>query len=86
MTTKNQYIAQARAANPKPQYRIENGVEIELTDDEYEVSLAAWAEMRIQQDEVDAARETSEAAAASGRAKLAALGLTEAEVAALLGA
>ena len=41
MTTKAQYMTQARAANPQPQYRTVNGEEIELTDDEYEESIEA---------------------------------------------
>lgn len=85
MTTKAEYIAQARAANPKPQYATVNGEQIELTDDEYETSLEAWAEMKVQQEAVQTAKETALAAKTSARNKLAALGLTDAEVNALLG-
>ena len=53
MTTKAEYIAQARAANPKPQYATINGVKVELTDEEYEVSIEAWALMRWYQDNPD---------------------------------
>lgn len=85
MTTKQQYVAQARTANPQPQYRTENGERIELTDDEYESSLEAWADMKIQQDAAETAEQAAIAAKESAKAKLAALGLTEAEVNALIG-
>ena len=57
---------------------------IDLTQDEIaelEISRAAAA---ARQEEEDAARAAEEAARESARAKLAALGLTEAEVAALV--
>ena len=54
MTTKNQYIAQAKQENPQPQYCKVNGTQIELTDEEYEASIIAWAEMRVAQDEINA--------------------------------
>lgn len=53
MTTKNEYAAQARAANPKPQYATLNGVQVELTNDEYETAIEAWALMRWYQDNPD---------------------------------
>ena len=53
MTTKAEYVAQARAANPKPQYATINGVQIELTDDEYDAAIEAWALMRWYQDNPD---------------------------------
>lgn len=53
MTTKAQYAAQCRAANPKPQYATINGVRVELTDDEYEAAIEAWALMRWYQDNPD---------------------------------
>ena len=85
MTTKAQFISQARKANPKPQYRTENGVQIELTDEEYEHSLEMWAEMKVQQAEVEAAKQAEADAKASAIAKLAALGLTEEEAKAIVG-
>jgi lipopolysaccharide biosynthesis regulator YciM len=83
MTTKNQYIQQARAANPKPQYRTVNGVEIELSDDEYEASLEAWAEMRLEQDATEA---SAAELLATKKAAYAKLGLTNDEIEAVLGA
>jgi hypothetical protein len=85
MTTKTQFIAEAKAANPKPLYRTENGTPIELTDEEYESSIEAWAEMRVEQEKIAEQSRAKEAAAASGRAKLAALGLTDDEIDALVG-
>lgn len=82
MTTKAQYIAQARAANPQPQHVTINGEQIELTDDEYEASLEAWAEMRVAQDKHVAETETARESALD---KLKALGLTDAEIKALVG-
>jgi hypothetical protein len=54
MTTKNEYISQAKKDNPKPQYCTINGEKIELTDAEWEYSIEAWAEMRVAQDEINA--------------------------------
>lgn len=85
MTTKQQFIQQAKAANPQPQYATINGEQVELSDDEYEASIEAWAEMMFQQEQVALAAEAAEQAKASATAKLAALGLTDEEVSALLG-
>lgn len=82
MTTKQQYIAEARAANPQPQYRTVNGESIELTDDEYEASLEAWAEMRVSQ---DLAQAEADAIIAAKRSAYIKLGLTESEISAILG-
>ena len=53
MTTKAEYAAQARTANPKPQYATINGVQVELTDNEYDAAIEAWALMRWYQDNPD---------------------------------
>ena len=82
MTTKTQYITQAKAANPQPQYRIENDVQIQLSDEEYEASIVAWAEMRVTQ---DAAEAEAAKLLATKKAAYAKLGLTEAEIEALVG-
>ena len=82
MTTKQQYIAEARAANPQPQYRTVNGESIELTDDEYEASLEAWAEMRVSQ---DLAQAEADAIIAAKRSAYIKLGLTDDEISAILG-
>jgi len=82
MTTKAQYMTQARAANPQPQYRTVNGEQIELTDDEYEASIEAWAEMRVEQ---DAAEAQAQAALATKRSAYKKLGLTDQEIDALIG-
>ena len=85
MTTKINYIAQARAANPKPQYRTENDVRIELNDDEYENSLLMWAEMKIQQEKIETEKQNIATAKTSACAKLVALGLSDDEIVALIG-
>jgi len=82
MTTKQQYITQAKAANPKPLYATINGEQVQLSDAEYEASIESWAEMRVAQ---DAHIDQQSAAKESAKAKLAALGLTEAEVNAIIG-
>ena len=81
MTTKQQYVAQARSESPQPQYRTVNEEQIELTDDEYEMSLVAWAEMRLEQDAVESAIENKIAARQSVFDRL---GLTADEAALLL--
>ena len=53
MTTKAEYAAQARAANPKPQHTTINDVQVELTDDEYDAAIEAWALMRWYQENPD---------------------------------
>ena len=85
MTTKNQYIAEARAANPYPQFAQINGEPVQLTKDEYEANLEAWAEMRVAQDEHQREIDERNAALQSAEGKLAALGLTPEEIAAFLG-
>jgi len=85
MTTKQQYITQAKAANPKPLYATINDEQVQLSDAEYDETITAWAEMRVAQDVAAEADADAAAAAASGRAKLAALGLTDDEIDALLG-
>lgn len=83
MTTKTQYVAQAKAANPQPMFANINGAQVELSESEYDDAITAWAEMRVAQDtyinEQTIAKE-------SARAKLAALGLTDTEINALVGA
>lgn len=85
MTTKKELVAQAKQDNPKPLYRTDNGVQIELTDAEYEETIEKWAEMRLEQMAVEQAATEKEAARLSARAKLATFGLTEQEIDAMLG-
>lgn len=85
MTTKQDLIAQAKRDNPKPLYRTDNGIQTELTDAEYDEAINNWADMRLEQLAVEQAEADKQAAKASARAKLAALGLTDSEVASLLG-
>jgi hypothetical protein len=85
MTNKNDYIEQARKANPAPQFADVNGDRVQLTNEQYEASLEAWAQMQLEQDAVEAQRQAAAAAKESARAKLSALGLTDKEIAALVG-
>jgi hypothetical protein len=50
MKTKQQYADECRAAHPKPIHHTTNGVQVELTDDEYEMMIENWAIMRLHQD------------------------------------
>lgn len=86
MTTKKELIEQAKRENPKPLYRTDNDVQTELTDAEYDEAIEKWAEMRLEQLAVEQAEADKQTAKASARAKLAKLGLTEQEIAALIGA
>lgn len=81
MKTKNDYIAEARQDNPKPMFYDANGVKIELSDDEYEAAIEAWATMRVQQ---DAAKSEADAKLATKRSAYAKLGLTDDEINAIL--
>jgi hypothetical protein len=85
MTTKQQLITQAKKDNPKPLFRVENDVQIELTDAEYEESIEKWAEMRLEQLAIEQADADEAVARESALSKLSALGLTDDEVRALLG-
>jgi len=58
----------------------------EMTADEYAEWQALWADVEAQAAADEQAAEDKAAAAASGRTKLAALGLTDDEINALLGA
>jgi hypothetical protein len=50
--TQNEYAEQCRTENPKMVETI-NGIERELTTDEYEQAVTAWALMRWYQDNPD---------------------------------
>lgn len=82
MTTKAQYMTQARAANPQPQHATINGEAVALTDAEYEASIEAWAAMRVEQ---DAAETKAQAVLATKRSAYKKLGLTDEEIDALIG-
>jgi hypothetical protein len=51
--TKNQYITLCKSENPKMIQTI-NGVERELSKEEYEEAAIAWAEMKVEQDKAEA--------------------------------
>jgi hypothetical protein len=47
--TRDKLIAQAKADNPKPMYATINGVQVELSDAEYDEAIENWADMRLAQ-------------------------------------
>jgi len=82
MKSKDDYIAEARQENPKPIFHDANGIKIQLSDDEYEVAIEAWAIMRVKQ---DAAKNETDTNLALKRSAYTKLGLTDAEINAILG-
>jgi hypothetical protein len=82
MTTKSDLIAQCKAENPKIVSMI-NGEEIELIGAEYDKACNDWAEMRLIQIAKDAQDAAEQATKEAAQAKLAALGLTEADLIAI---
>ena len=82
MTTRAQFVTKAKADNPKPQYKTINGVQIELTDEEYETSIQALATMLVEQQEAELEAQSK---AEARQAVLDKLGLTADEAAALFG-
>jgi hypothetical protein len=48
--TYDEYVALCKAENPPPLYAHVNGVEIELTPEEYDDAVDHWATMRVEQD------------------------------------
>ena len=82
MTTKKQYADQCRAENPKPVYATVNGVQVLLTDDEYEAMIQNFASMRYEQDQFEAEQINNDLARQTVLDKL---GLTADEIATLLG-
>ena len=81
MTTLQNFITQAKTANPKPQYKTINDEKIKLNDEEYEISIEALATMQLEQEKNEIEIEVKKQ---NLQAVLDKLGLTENEVAALL--
>jgi len=81
--TKTQRIAAFRAEYSEL-FRQVNGSRIKLTDEEYETTLAEWADNEIAKEAEVAAKEEAEAQKVLGKAKLKALGLTDDEINALI--
>ena len=81
--TKTQRIEAFRAEYPEL-FKQVNGDRIQLTDEEYEATIAEWADNQIAQEVKEQAKLDAEAAAVAGKAKLKALGLTDAEIEALV--
>ena len=81
--TKTQRIAAFKAEHPEL-FKQVNGERIQLTDEEYQTTIAEWADNQIAQEAEEQAKLEAEAVAAAGKAKLKALGLTDAEINALI--
>jgi hypothetical protein len=81
--TKTQRIEAFRVEYPEL-FKQVNDDRIKLTDEEYEATLAEWADNQIAKEAQDAARAEAEAKKETGKAKLKALGLTDAEIEALV--
>jgi hypothetical protein len=81
--TKTQRIEAFRAEYPEL-FKQVNGDRIQLTDEEYEITLGEWADNQIAKEAEETARLEAEAKKESGKAKLKALGLTDAEIEALV--
>ena len=82
MKTKNDFIAECKAANPKMVQTV-NGESRELTSEEYEEACANWADMQMLAQEYAAAKLLEDETKAIAQAKLAALGLTTDDLKAL---
>ena len=82
--TKTERIEAFRAEYPEL-FKQVNDDRIKLTDEEYEATLAEWADNAIAKEAQDAERASVEAKKESGKAKLKALGLSDAEIEALVG-
>jgi len=77
--TKTEMMAKIRKDNPKAFHNV-NGEQIEITGAEYEALISQWAEAALAKEAEDAVQA---AAKASAEAKLAALGLTTADLKAI---
>jgi hypothetical protein len=83
MTTKDDLIAKFRDENPTIT-SIFNGEAIVLSDEEYEITLNNWVAMRLEQIALADSITKTDADKATAQDKLAKLGLTADEIAALL--
>ena len=81
--TKQQWIDKFRAENPELFKQVDND-RIKLTNDEYEETLAFWADNQIALEAELKAKADTEAKKESGKTKLKALGLSDAEIKALI--
>lgn len=82
--TKQQWIDQFKAEYTEL-YKSVNGERIKLSDDEYEEMISYWADNQIAKEAEEQAKAEAEAKKESGKAKLKALGLSDAEIEALVG-
>jgi hypothetical protein len=80
--TKNDLITQCKAENPQ-MFQTVNDEIIELVGEEYEKACSDWAEMRLAQIAMEDELAAVQAAKIAAQAKLAGLGLTVDDLAAL---
>jgi hypothetical protein len=80
--TKNELVAQCKAENSQ-MFQTVNDEIIELVGEEYEKACSDWAEMRLAQIAMENELAATQAAKEAAQAKLAALGLTVDDLAAL---
>lgn len=81
--TKAQRIEAFRTEYPEL-FKQVNDDRIKLTEEEYEATLAEWADNQIAKEAEEQAKLDAEATKEAGKAKLKALGLTDAEIEALV--
>lgn len=77
---KEQLIAELKTQNPSLKYGINNQV-VEMSSEEYEATIESWADARIAKEQAKAEAEALRATKISAYEKM---GLTEAEIEALL--
>ena len=82
--TKAQRITAFKAEHPEL-FKQVNGERIKLNDEEYEEMLSFWADNQIAKEKEEAAQAQKEADREDGIATLKSLGLTEAQINALIG-
>ena len=84
MTTKAELIAQFKTEHPTLT-KMESGEIIELDAKEYQATISTWADNTLQAKAEEAEKVAKANAKIAAQTKLTALGLTEEEVASILG-
>ena len=82
--TKAQRITAFKAEHPEL-FKQVNGERLKLNDEEYEATIAEWADNAIAKEAEEAAIAQKEADREAGIATLKSLGLTDAQISALVG-
>lgn len=82
--TKAQRMTAFKAEYPEL-FKQVNGERLKLSDEEYEATIAEWADNAIAQEKEEAEKAQKEADREAGIATLKSLGLTDAQINALIG-